>query len=186
MSICPSLTKALMADGLPASIELVMFGMGCFWGVERLFWQQQGVYGTAVGYAGGHTTNPSYEDVCTDQTGHAEVVLVAFEPSVIRFEQLLTLFWENHNPTQGMRQGYDEGSQYRSAIFCTTEQQLAKALASKNEYQQRLSTENYGSITTEISMAPMFYFAEDYHQRYLQKNPNGYCGLKGTGIRCFS
>lgn len=184
MSICPSLTKALLADGLPDSIEQIIFGMGCFWGVERLFWQQYGVYGTAVGYAGGDIANPSYEEVCTDLTGHAEVVLVAFEPSIITFEQLLTLFWENHNPTQGMKQGNDEGSQYRSVILCTTEQQLVQALASKKKYQQRLKVQGYRDITTEISMAPSFYFAEDYHQRYLQKNPNGYCGLKGTGISC--
>lgn len=183
---CKQITKEILAEGLPTGLEKVIFGMGCFWGVERLFWQQKGVWGTAVGYAGGHTVNPSYEEVCQGNTGHAEVVLVAYDPQIITFEQLLKLFWEGHNPTQGMRQGNDIGSQYRSAIYCTTEQQLQMAFESKRLYQQQLNLKGYPEITTEIKEATAFYFAEDYHQRYLQKNPNGYCGLKGTGVACVS
>lgn len=178
------LTPELLDSNLPKDIEQVVFGMGCFWGVERLCWQQQGVWGTAVGYAGGYVDNPSYEQVCTGQTNHAEVVLVAYDPQVIAFKTLLKLFWESHNPTQGMRQGNDIGSQYRSVIFCTTDQQLQLALASKEAYQQQLTKQGYGAITTEIIKAPPFYFAEEYHQGYLQKNPAGYCGLKGTGVAC--
>lgn len=184
MNICPSITKETLAKGFPDSYRQVMFGMGCFWGAEKLFWQQVGVRGTAVGYAGGHTIMPNYQEVCTDTTGHVEVVLVVYDSNLVSFESLLKLFWENHNPTQGMRQGNDIGSQYRSVIFCTTKEQLEQALISKEHYQQQLINQNYETITTKISMVPPFYFAEDYHQKYLMKNPNGYCGLKGTGINC--
>ncbi|QQP84915.1 peptide-methionine (S)-S-oxide reductase MsrA [Entomomonas asaccharolytica] len=180
---CKQLTKEDLAN-LSDRLEKVVFGMGCFWGVERLFWQQEGVLGTAVGYAGGHTANPSYEEVCGGNTGHAEVVIVVYDPEIISFDELLKIFWENHDPTQGMRQGNDIGSQYRSVIYCYSEQQLEEALASKETYQQQLSAKGYRTITTEIKQAPEFYFAEQYHQRYLQKNPNGYCGLKGTGVEC--
>lgn len=184
MNICSSITKEKLIKGLPASFQQVMFGMGCFWGAEKLFWQQIGVQGTAVGYAGGHTEMPTYQQVCSDTTGHVEVVLVIYDPKVISFEALLRLFWENHNPTEGERQGNDIGSQYRSVIFCTTKKQLQQALTSKKQYQQQLTKQKYGIITTDINMAPTFYFAEDYHQKYLIKNPNGYCGLKGTGVHC--
>jgi peptide-methionine (S)-S-oxide reductase len=169
---------------LPAGMEQAVFGMGCFWGAERLFWQLPGVYSTAVGYAGGQTPNPSYEEVCTGLTNHAEVVLVVFDPNRVSYEQLLKAFWEGHNPTQGMRQGNDEGSQYRSTIYAYGDAQLAAAKQSKQLFQEALSKAGRGTITTEIRPAPEFYYAEDYHQQYLGKNPNGYCGLGGTGVSC--
>jgi peptide-methionine (S)-S-oxide reductase len=168
----------------PAGIEMAMFAMGCFWGAERKFWEATGVHSTAVGYAGGFTANPTYEEVCSGLTGHAEVVRVAFDPSVASYEELLRLFWENHNPTQGMRQGNDVGTQYRSAIYCYGAEQRKGALASRDVYQGLLRTAGFGDITTEILDAPEFYYAEDYHQQYLAKNPWGYCGLGGTGVRC--
>lgn len=170
----------------PAGTELAMFGMGCFWGAERIFWQRQGVYSTAVGYAGGFTPNPTYEEVCSGVTAHAEVVRVVFDPTVVSYESLLRLFWENHDPTQGMRQGNDVGSQYRSAIYCYSPDQRVAAEASSRGYQQALNQAGLGRITTEIPDAPEFYNAEEYHQQYLAKNPGGYCGLGGTGIRCLS
>lgn len=168
----------------PGHMEQAVFGMGCFWGAERLFWMQDGVYSTAVGYAGGVTPNPSYEEVCSGLTGHAEVVLVVFDPSVISYADLLKLFWESHDPTQGMRQGMDMGTQYRSAIYCHGEKQLQQALASRDQYQASLKANNYPEITTEIRAAPTFYYAEHYHQQYLAKVPDGYCGLRGTGVSC--
>ena len=168
------------ADGL----STLVFGMGCFWGAERRFWQQAGVVTTAVGYAGGATPNPTYEEACSGLTGHSEVVLVVFDPAQISFEQLLTVFWESHDPTQGMRQGNDQGSQYRSVIYCDTEAQLAQTMASAETVQGQLTALGFGEITTEIRMAPTFYYAEEYHQQYLAKNPGGYCGLRGTGISC--
>ena len=168
----------------PAGIEQIIFGLGCFWGAERKFWQQPGVFTTAVGYAGGHTPNPLYQEVCTGMTGHNEVVLVAYDPQQISFETLLKVFWESHNPTQGMRQGNDVGTQYRSGIYVFSEEQRRLAEASRVTYQSALSAEGYGTITTEILDAPPFYYAEDYHQQYLAKNPNGYCGLGGTGVSC--
>ncbi|XP_056413333.1 peptide methionine sulfoxide reductase MsrA-like isoform X2 [Hyla sarda] len=161
-----------------------MFGMGCFWGVERLFWRQKGVYSTQVGYAGGFTNNPTYEEVCTGLTAHIEVVRVVFDPKMISYKSLLKLFWENHNPTEGMKQGQDVGSQYRSVIFTYGDQQREAAVQSKDGYQKELKHSNLGAITTEIHPAPEFYYAEDYHQQYLHKNPDGYCGLKGTGVSC--
>jgi peptide-methionine (S)-S-oxide reductase len=167
----------------PTKFEQVMFGMGCFWGAERKFWQLgEGIYLTAVGYAAGVTPNPNYQEVCTGMTGHNEVVLVVFDPQVISYQQLLKTFWENHDPTQGMRQGNDRGTQYRSGIYCTNETQLDLAVASKLAYEQALSTAGYTSITTEIIPAPEFYYAEEYHQQYLAKNPGGYCGLGGTNV----
>jgi peptide-methionine (S)-S-oxide reductase len=168
------------ADGL----ETAVFGLGCFWGAERIFWQIDGVYSTAVGYAGGFTPNPSYEEVCSGRTGHAEVVQVVFDPAVVSYDELLKRFWEGHDPTQGMRQGNDVGTQYRSAIYATTDAQLAAAKASRDMYQERLRAAGYGDITTEIRDAPTFYYAEGYHQQYLAKNPSGYCGLGGTGVAC--
>ncbi len=169
----------------PVGTEEAFFGMGCFWGAERKFWQAgEGVYVTAVGYAGGTTKNPTYEDVCAGRTGHAEVVRVVFFPAVISFERLLKLFWENHDPTQGMRQGNDVGAQYRSAIYVATPEQLAAAEASRATYQRVLTQAGHGPITTEIKEAPPFYYAEAYHQQYLAKNPGGYCGLGGTGVSC--
>ncbi|HVK50585.1 MAG TPA: peptide-methionine (S)-S-oxide reductase MsrA [Pseudoxanthomonas sp.] len=163
----------------------VEFGMGCFWGAERKFWTLPGVYTTAVGYAGGITPNPTYEEVCSGLTGHNEVVRVVYDPKQISFEQLLQVFWENHDPTQGMRQGNDVGTQYRSAILCHSSEQRDQALASREAYQERLNAAGYPAITTEIEFpAPDFYYAEDYHQQYLAKNPNGYCGLGGTGVSC--
>lgn len=161
-----------------------MFGMGCFWGVERVFWQLSGVYTTAVGYAAGLTPNPTYKEVCSGQTGHNEVVRVIFDPVVLPYSVLLSTFWENHNPTQGMRQGNDYGTQYRSGIYTYDDEQWAAAQASKAHYQQRLLEAGFGEITTEILAAPTFYYAEDYHQQYLDKNPGGYCGLGGTGVMC--
>jgi peptide-methionine (S)-S-oxide reductase len=168
----------------PDGLELAMFGMGCFWGAERKFWEADGVWTTAVGYAAGFTPNPSYEEVCSGRTGHGEVVLVVFDPKQISYEQLLKIFWENHNPTQGMRQGNDIGTQYRSGIYTFSDEQLAAAEQSRVEYQKALSEARHGEITTEILPAPTFYFAEDYHQQYLAKNPMGYCGLGGTGVSC--
>jgi peptide-methionine (S)-S-oxide reductase len=168
----------------PEDTERVIFGMGCFWGAERAFWEARGVYTTAVGYAGGYTPNPTYEEVCSGRTGHAEVVLVVFRPAEISYDELLRIFWEGHDPTQGMRQGNDVGTQYRSAVYATSEDQGDAALASRDRYQQRLREAGYGEITTEIREAPEFYYAEDYHQQYLAKNPNGYCGLGGTGVSC--
>lgn len=167
-----------------AGLETAVFGLGCFWGAERLFWQTPGVYGTAVGYAGGFTPNPTYEEVCSGRTGHTEVVLVVFDPKKISYERLLKTFWENHDPTQGMRQGNDIGTQYRSAIYTMTETQLRAAQESKAAYGKALAASGLGSITTEIALAGPFYFAEDYHQQYLAKNPAGYCGLGGTGVAC--
>jgi peptide-methionine (S)-S-oxide reductase len=168
----------------PAGIETAVFGLGCFWGAERIFWQLPGVYTTAVGYAGGFTPNPSYEEVCSARTGHTEAVLVAYDPTKISYEELLRHFWEGHDPTQGMRQGNDVGTQYRSAIYWTDEAQRKAAEASRDAYAEKLKAEGYGEITTEIAKAGPFYYAEDYHQQYLQKNPNGYCGLGGTGVSC--
>jgi peptide-methionine (S)-S-oxide reductase len=169
----------------PDGVETVLFGMGCFWGAERKFWQlPAGVHVTAVGYAAGSTPNPTYEEVCSGMTGHNEVVLVAYDPAVVSFEALLKTFWESHDPTQGMRQGNDVGTQYRSGIYVTTPAQKAAALASKEAYGRALAAKGHGAITTEILDAPAFYFAEDYHQQYLARNPNGYCGLGGTGVAC--
>jgi peptide-methionine (S)-S-oxide reductase len=166
----------------PQGMELALFGMGCFWGAERKFWQLEGVYSTSVGYAAGSTPNPNYREVCTGMTGHNEVVRVVYDPKVISYETLLKVFWENHDPTQGMRQGNDTGTQYRSGIYTYTEEQKALAEASKTAYQNALKTEGYTNITTEILDAPEFYYAEDYHQQYLAKNPGGYCGLGGTKV----
>jgi peptide-methionine (S)-S-oxide reductase len=168
----------------PDGLEQAVFGLGCFWGAERKFWQLDGVYTTAAGYAGGITPNPTYEEVCSGRTGHTEVVLVVFDPSKISYDALLRAFWEAHDPTQGMRQGNDVGTQYRSAIYATTPEQRRAAEASKAAYQKVLSANGYGPITTEIADAPEFYFAEDYHQQYLVKVPHGYCGLGGTGLSC--
>ena len=172
--------KPPFAAGLCSAV----FGMGCFWGAERRFWQQPGVVSTAVGYAGGVTPNPSYEEACSGLTGHSEVVLVVYDPAQIGFDQLLTVFWESHDPTQGMRQGNDIGSQYRSVIYCDTDNQLEQALASAETVQSQLASLGFGDITTEMRMAPTFFYAEEYHQQYLAKNPAGYCGLRGTGISC--
>ena len=164
------------------NLQQAVFAMGCFWGAERRFWQQQGVVSSAVGYAGGFTPNPTYDEVCSGLTGHTEVVLVVYDPEVISFQALLKVFWESHDPTQGMRQGNDRGTQYRSAIYCTDQNQLDQAMASAESMQNLLQERGYGEITSEICQAPSFYYAEDYHQQYLAKNPNGYCGLRGTGI----
>lgn len=166
----------------PEGMETALFGLGCFWGAERKFWQQPGVYTTAVGYAAGITPNPNYMEVCTGKTGHNEVVLVVFDPKVVSYEDLLKVFWESHNPTQGMRQGNDSGTQYRSGIYTYSEQQRQLADASLHKYQQALKAQGHGDITTEVIDAPEFYYAEDYHQQYLAKNPNGYCGLGGTKV----
>ena len=168
----------------PEGMQQVVFGMGCFWGAERLFWRIPGVWTTAVGYAGGATPNPSYEEVCSGRTGHDEVVLVVFDPDQVSFDELLKVFWEGHDPTQGMRQGNDVGTQYRSAIYVSDAAQLAAAEASRDAYAAGLGAAGYGDITTEIAQAGPFYYAEDYHQQYLGKNPNGYCGLGGTGVSC--
>ncbi len=164
------------------NLQQAVFAMGCFWGAERRFWQQEGVVSSAVGYAGGFTPNPTYDEVCSGLTGHTEVVLVVYDSEVISFQALLKVFWESHDPTQGMRQGNDRGTQYRSAIYCTDQNQLDQALASAESVQNLLQERGYGEITSEICQAPSFYYAEDYHQQYLAKNPNGYCGLRGTGI----
>jgi peptide-methionine (S)-S-oxide reductase len=168
----------------PTQMEMAMFGLGCFWGAERKFWQLPGVYTTAVGYSAGYTPNPTYQEVCTGMTGHNEVVLVVYDPQQISYESLLKVFWESHNPTQGMRQGNDVGTQYRSGIYTYNETQKELAGTSKAAYQEELAQSGYGEITTEIIEAPEFYYAEDYHQQYLAKNPNGYCGLGGTGVSC--
>ncbi len=168
----------------PEGTEQAVFGMGCFWGAERLFWQTPGVVSTAAGYAGGFTPHPTYEEVCSGRTGHTEVVLVVFDPDRVSYEELLTVFWEGHDPTQGMRQGNDVGTQYRSAVYTFGEQQHKAAQASRDRYQERLGAAGYGPITTEIREAGEFYYAEDYHQQYLERNPNGYCGIGGTGVSC--
>ena len=173
-----------MRGPFPESMAFALFGMGCFWGVERMFWQLEGVYSTAAGYAAGHTPNPTYQEVCTGKTGHNEVVRVVFDPEIVDYGDLLRVFWEGHDPTQGMRQGNDLGTQYRSGIYTYDEQQAQLAAASLADYQQALTGAGYGEITTEILDAPEFYFAEDYHQQYLAKNPNGYCGIGGTGVTC--
>jgi peptide-methionine (S)-S-oxide reductase len=173
-----------LAQPYPDRMHIAMFGLGCFWGAERRFWQTDGVYVTAVGYAGGYTPNPTYEEVCTGRTGHNEVVRVVYDPKEVSYEQLLAVFWESHDPTQGMRQGNDVGTQYRSGIYAYSPEQKAAAEASRAAYEARLREAGYGSITTEIADAPDFYFAEDYHQQYLAKNPGGYCGLGGTGVSC--
>jgi peptide-methionine (S)-S-oxide reductase len=168
----------------PEGLSRALFGMGCFWGAERKFWERPGVYSTAVGYAAGHTPNPSYREVCCGMTGHSEVVLVVFDPKEVSYEELLRAFWENHDPTQGMRQGNDVGTQYRSGIYYFDETQQRAAEASRDAFQRELSLAGYGPITTEILPAGEFYYAEDYHQQYLAKNPGGYCGLGGTGVSC--
>lgn len=168
----------------PAGMEQALFGMGCFWGAERKFWQLEGVYSTSVGYAAGYTPNPTYQEVCSGLTGHNEVVYVVFDPAVVTYEQILKTFWESHNPTQGMRQGNDVGTQYRSGIYVYSEAQRQLAEASRQAYQEALNRSGYGTITTEILDAPEFYYAEAYHQQYLAKNPGGYCGLGGTNVAC--
>jgi peptide-methionine (S)-S-oxide reductase len=168
----------------PAGLETALFALGCFWGEEKTFWQVPGVYTTAVGYAGGFTPNPTYEEVCTGRTGHAEAVLVVFDPAKVSYEELLQVFWEHHDPTQGMRQGNDVGTQYRSAIWTSSEAQRKSAEASRDAYQEKLRAAGYGEITTEIAEAPAFYYAEDYHQQYLHKNPYGYCPDHSTGVSC--
>ncbi|NNG12503.1 MAG: peptide-methionine (S)-S-oxide reductase MsrA [Halobacteria archaeon] len=177
-------TGHVLTPPFPESMEIALFGLGCFWGAERKFWELNGVYVTAVGYAGGLTPNPTYREVCTGMTGHNEVVRVVFDPAVIRYEELLKVFWEAHDPTQGMRQGNDVGTQYRSGIYTCGAGQATLAQASKARYQERLSEHGCGTITTEILAAQEFYYAEDYHQQYLAKNPAGYCGLGGTGVSC--
>jgi len=173
-----------LAPPFPAGLETAMFGLGCFWGAEKAFWQVPGVFATAVGYAGGFTPNPTYEEVCTGLTGHNEVVRVVFDPKAVSYSDLLRIFWESHDPTQGMRQGNDVGTQYRSGIYVYSAEQRRLAEASRDAYQRALSGARYGPITTEIVDAPEFYYAEDYHQQYLAKNPWGYCGLGGTGVAC--
>jgi peptide-methionine (S)-S-oxide reductase len=175
---------APIAEPFPAGLDQAVFGMGCFWGAERKFWQQPGVYSTAVGYAGGHTKNPTYQEVCSGRTGHTEVVLVVFDPKKVSYEELLRLFWENHDPTQGMRQGNDVGTQYRSAVYVNSAEQRRLAEASLEQYQANLTRHGFPRISTEIRDAQPFYYAEDYHQQYLHKNPGGYCGIGGTGVTC--
>jgi len=173
-----------IAPPFPPGFERAVFAMGCFWGAERKFWQTPGVYSTAVGYIAGHTPNPTYREVCTGMTGHTEAVLVVFDPKQIRYEDLLQVFWENHDPTQGMRQGNDMGTQYRSGIYAVDDAQRRAAEQSRDLYQPKLTAAGYGRITSEIIPAPEFYYAEDYHQQYLAKNPGGYCGIGGTGVSC--
>jgi peptide-methionine (S)-S-oxide reductase len=175
---------ARLRPPFPAGSETAIFGLGCFWGAERKFWELPGVISTAVGYAGGPTPNPTYREVCSGQTGHTEVVLVIFDPTRVSYEKLLATFWENHDPTQGMRQGNDVGTQYRSAIYATSPAQLAAANTSRQTYGAALARAGHGEISTEIADAPPFYYAEDYHQQYLAKNPDGYCGIGGTGVAC--
>jgi peptide-methionine (S)-S-oxide reductase len=175
---------ARITPPFPDGLEQAVFAMGCFWGAERKFWQAPGVYSTAVGYAGGYTPNATYKEVCSGMTGHTEVVLVVFDPKVTSYDAMLTVFWENHDPTQGMRQGNDVGTQYRSAIYCFSPAQRRAAEASRAAFQDQLTAAGFGRITTEIADAPPFYYAEDYHQQYLHKNPDGYCGLGGTGVSC--
>ncbi|MGH1371853.1 MAG: peptide-methionine (S)-S-oxide reductase MsrA [Cellvibrionaceae bacterium] len=187
-SVAVASTHAVLGSPLQGPFddrfEVAVFGMGCFWGAERRFWQQPGVYTTAAGYSGGFTPNPTYEEVCSGRTGHNEVVLVVFDPQQIRYEQLLKVFWEAHNPTQGMRQGNDLGTQYRSGVYTTSDTQKQLALESQQQYELALKASGLGAITTEVIAATTFYYAEDYHQQYLHKNPNGYCGLGGTGVSC--
>lgn len=173
-----------LQEPFPAGMQRALFGMGCFWGAERKFWQREGVYTTAVGYTAGHTANPTYREVCSGLTAHAEVVLVVFDPVIVSYEDLLRVFWESHDPTQGMRQGNDVGSQYRSGIYYFDQSQRQAADASREAFQRGLAQAGYGVITTEIVPAPTFYYAEEYHQQYLSKNPGGYCGLGGTGVSC--
>lgn len=173
-----------MTGPFPDNLETAVFGMGCFWGAERLFWKQDGVFSTAVGYAGGYTENPTYREVCSGMTGHAEVVQIVFDPTVISYQALLRLFWENHDPTQGMRQGNDIGTQYRSVIYTLNDTQKEAAETSRKQYLDALKSAGRNAITTEIKDAPPFFYAEDFHQQYLHKNPDGYCGLGGTGISC--
>ena len=173
-----------LAAPFPPGMRLAMFGLGCFWGAERKFWTVPGVYSTAVGYAAGHTPNPTYREVCSGMTGHNEVVLVVFDPAVVGYDELLRVFWESHNPTQGMRQGNDVGTQYRSGIYVFDDEQRRAAEQSRGQYQEALHRAGLGAITSEILPAPTFYYAEDYHQQYLAKNPGGYCGLGGTGVTC--
>ncbi len=186
MAVAPKniVTQNPMVGPFDDQLEVILVGMGCFWGAERLFYSLPGVWTTAVGYAAGHTPNPTYEEVCTGLTGHNEVVLIVFDPSVLSNEALIAHFWENHDPTQGMRQGMDRGTQYRSGLYVTTPSQRAEALESKARYEARLASAGFGPITTEILDAPTLYYAEDYHQQYLHKNPSGYCGIGGTGISC--
>jgi peptide-methionine (S)-S-oxide reductase len=176
--------QTLLEPPFPAEMELALFGLGCFWGAERKFWEKPGVWSTSVGYAGGATPNPTYEEVCSGRTGHAEVVRVVFDPRQVSYAELLRVFWENHDPTQGMRQGNDLGTQYRSAIYYYGDAQRAAAEESRESYQKGLEQAGYGKITTEIAAAPEFYYAEPYHQQYLAKNPGGYCGIGGTGVSC--
>ncbi len=173
-----------LASPYPDGLQRALFGMGCFWGAERIFWKIEGVYTTAVGYAGGSTPNPTYEEVCSGRTGHNEVVLVVFDPQRVTYQELLRVFWEGHDPSQGMRQGNDVGTQYRSGVYFSGSEQQSEAVASRDAYNERLATAGYSEITTEIVEAPEFYFAEDYHQQYLAKNPAGYCGIGGTGVSC--
>jgi peptide-methionine (S)-S-oxide reductase len=175
---------APLGPPFPDGLERAVFGLGCFWGAERVFWQTDGVYTTAIGYAGGYTPNPTYEEVCSGRTGHTEAVLVVFDPAVVSYEQVLKVFWENHDPTQGMRQGNDVGTQYRSAIYTSSPEQAATAAISRDAYQQALTAAGRSEITTEVAEAGDFWYAEDYHQQYLHKNPLGYCGLGGTGVSC--
>ena len=168
----------------PDNLDMAMFGLGCFWGAERTYWQAEGVWSTAAGYAAGLTPNPTYREVCTGRTGHNEVVRVVFDPDVISYLELLKLFWESHDPTQGMQQGNDRGTQYRSGIYCYSDEQLQQAKTTRDNYAARLADAGHGDITTEITSAPEFYYAEEYHQQYLAKNPGGYCGLGGTGVTC--
>ncbi len=185
-----SVPEAHFVNGAPLegpfaeSLRFAMFGMGCFWGAERKFWEIDGVVSTAAGYAGGHTPNPTYREVCSGATGHNEVVRVVYDPAVVSYAELLKVFWESHDPTQGMRQGNDVGTQYRSGIYCFDEEQRLEAAASQQAYSERLQAAGYGATTSEIEIAPEFYFAEEYHQQYLAKNPRGYCGLGGTGVSC--
>jgi len=176
--------RARLSPPFPDGLERALFGMGCFWGAEKKFWNLPGVYTTAVGYAGGFTPNPTYREVCTGMTGHNEVVLVVFDPKKVSYDALLKTFWENHDPTQGMRQGNDVGTQYRSGIYTFSPEQRESAIKSRDVYQEQLSKRGHDTITTEIVPAPEFYYAEDYHQQYLSKNPDGYCGLGGTGVTC--
>ena len=178
------ITGQSMTPPFQSHLHSAFFAMGCFWGAERRFWEQPGIHATVVGYAGGHTPNPTYEETCSGLTGHTEVVQVIFDSNLTSFENLLTVFWESHDPTQGMRQGNDLGTQYRSAIYCSSQEQLDKAKTSVIDVQKKLTVLGLGSVTSEIQMAPTFYYAEDYHQQYLAKNPMGYCGLRGTGISC--
>jgi peptide-methionine (S)-S-oxide reductase len=183
----PSRHEALgttLEPPFPGGLEQAVFALGCVWGAERIFWRTPGVYTTAVGYAGGYTPNPTYEEVCSGRTGHTEAVLVVFDPAKTSYEELLRVFWEGHDPTQGMRQGNDAGTQYRSAVYWTSEEQRRAAEESRAMYQARLAAAGYGEITSELAEAGPFYYAEPYHQQYLQKNPNGYCGLGGTGVAC--